>query len=90
MGLFFNEDINTLFVGSTEVSAVYLGSIKVWPVELPEEDEQIISMLFNELMLGNETLIINGETSQDIYETLQNSTMMTNETLLKNNSSYND
>lgn len=35
MGLFFNEDINTLFVGGTEVSAVYMGSEQVWPVGLP-------------------------------------------------------
>lgn len=35
MGLFFNEDIDTLFVGGTEVSAVYMGSTKVWPVGLP-------------------------------------------------------
>ena len=35
MGLFFNEDIKTLFVGGTEVSAVYMGSEQVWPVGLP-------------------------------------------------------
>lgn len=35
MGLFFNEDINTLFVGADAVSAVYMGSEKVWPVGLP-------------------------------------------------------
>lgn len=35
MGLFFNEDINTLFVGGSEVSAVYMGSTQVWPVGLP-------------------------------------------------------
>lgn len=35
MGLFFNEDINTLFVGDNEVSAVYMGSEQVWPVGLP-------------------------------------------------------
>lgn len=35
MGMFFNKDISTLFVGGTEVSAVYLGSEQVWPVGLP-------------------------------------------------------
>ncbi len=35
MGIFFNSDINTLFVGGTQVSAVYMGSEQVWPVGLP-------------------------------------------------------
>lgn len=35
MGLFFNSDINKLYVGNTEVKEVYLGSEKVWPVGLP-------------------------------------------------------
>lgn len=35
MGMFFNEDINTLFVGGTSVSAVYMESEQVWPVGLP-------------------------------------------------------
>lgn len=33
MGIYFNSDINTLFVGSTAVSAVYLGDTQVWPDE---------------------------------------------------------
>lgn len=35
MGMFFNSDINTLFVGGTQVSAVYMGDKQVWPVGLP-------------------------------------------------------
>lgn len=35
MGMVFNEDINTLFVGGSAVSAVYAGSEQVWPVGLP-------------------------------------------------------
>jgi hypothetical protein len=35
MGMFFNEDINTLFVGGSAVSAAYAGSEQVWPVGLP-------------------------------------------------------
>lgn len=33
--MFFNEDINTLFVGGATVSAVYMGSEQVWPTGLP-------------------------------------------------------
>lgn len=35
MGMFFNEDINTLFVGDSAVSAVYVGSEQIYPVGLP-------------------------------------------------------
>lgn len=35
MGMFFNKDIKTLFVGGAEVSAVYMGSEQVWPTGLP-------------------------------------------------------
>lgn len=35
MGLFFNKDISTLYVGSEEVRALYLGSTQIWPVGLP-------------------------------------------------------
>lgn len=35
MGMFFNEDINTLFVGGSAVSAAYVGSEQVWPIGLP-------------------------------------------------------
>lgn len=36
MGLFFNSNINKLYVGNTEVKEVYLGSQQIWPVGLPE------------------------------------------------------
>ena len=35
MGIFFNADINTLFVGGSDVSAAYIGNVQVWPVGLP-------------------------------------------------------
>lgn len=35
MGLFFNSNINKLYVGNTEVKEVYLGSQQIWPVGLP-------------------------------------------------------
>lgn len=47
MGLFFNEDISTLFVGGKEVSAVYMGSEQVWPVGLP------VGTVFNFSYTGN-------------------------------------
>lgn len=35
MGLYFNKDISTLFVGSDAVKAVYMGGTQVWPTGLP-------------------------------------------------------
>lgn len=35
MGLFFNADMTTAYIGSTTVKEIYMGSAKVWPLGLP-------------------------------------------------------
>ena len=35
MGLYFNNDVNSLYLGSNEVSSLYFGSTQLWPVGLP-------------------------------------------------------
>ena len=35
MGLLFNKNLNTLFIGASEVSMIYMGSTQIWPVGLP-------------------------------------------------------
>lgn len=47
-----------------------------------EDDKDIVSMLFNELMIGNNTLFVNGDAPSQILEMLHNGQMLTNETLL--------
>lgn len=35
MGLFFNADMTTAYIGSTALKEIYMGSAKVWPLGLP-------------------------------------------------------
>lgn len=49
-----------------------------------EDDKDIVSMLFNELMIDNNTLLINGDTPSLILKMLHNGQMLTNKHYLKN------
>lgn len=51
-----------------------------------EDDKDIISMLLNELMIGNNTLFVNGDMPSQVLEMLHNGQMITNETLLADTS----
>lgn len=50
---------------------------------LPDYDWDIVSMLFNDLMIGNKTLLINGDSSVVIRE-LESSTRILNRYYFKN------
>ena len=56
----------------------------VWRIDIePSEDDRgIVSMLFNQMMIGNDTLFLNGDTPLQALEMLHNGQMLTNETLL--------
>lgn len=53
-------------------------------VEASEDDKDIVSMLFNELMIDNNTLLINRDTPSLILKMLHNGQMLTNKHYLKN------
>lgn len=55
-----------------------------WKIDVKpsEDDKDIISMLLNELMIGNNTLFVNGDMPSQVLEMLHNGQMITNETLL--------
>lgn len=57
-----------------------------WVIDVgtSEDDKDIVSMLFNELMIDNNTLLINGDTPSLILKMLHNGQMLTNKHYLKN------
>ena len=57
-----------------------------WTIDVPhsEDDKDIVSMLFNELMIDNNTLLINRDTPSLILKMLHNGQMLTNKHYLQN------
>lgn len=57
-----------------------------WVIDVgtSEDDKDIVSMLFNELMIDNNTLLINGDIPSLILKMLHNGQMLTNKHYLKN------
>lgn len=53
-------------------------------VEASEDDKDIVSMLFNELTIDNNTLLTNGDIPSLILKMLHNGQMLTNKHYLKN------
>lgn len=72
---------------STRMTTTLLNSplrMSTWIVcGLPDYDWDIVSMLFNDLMIGNKTLLINGDSSVVIRE-LESSTRILNRYYFKN------
>lgn len=56
----------------------------VWRIDIEPsvDDKDVVSMLFNQTMISNDTLFLNGDTPSQVLEMLHNGQMMTNETLL--------